>query len=414
MPSRGGACTSTVVPWGTRRRSTSRSLPAHTGCGWSATATGRTTARSTWRRGSGSASPTSRSGSVSHVTRASVVLAVSLLVCGARVSPAQSGSELLRQGVQAYQALEYDAAAALLERSLRRDSVTGLGDSLQTRALTYLAATALFRGQRDSAIAAFRQLVLLNPRYRPDELIFPPQVTTLFQEVRRATKAIAVAVPPVTELRAGLDRFKARVLASQLADVTVTLAHEDGTPVLQLYSGPVADSLLVSWDGLTAAGTRADDGRSLLRVTPRSPVADGPRARQVVLDVKQQPPDTLPWPPTPALLPERTLTGPAFQSLAAGLVAGAAVVALPSLMAQGKDATGARFAVGAAVGVSGLVGFFARKPRPIDANVRANASQRDAWKRRVDAVKAENAARLRTTRLVVRAGPETIAERGSP
>ncbi len=347
------------------------------------------------------------------MTRASVVLAVSLLVCGARVSRAQSASELLRQGVQAYQALEYDAAAALLERSLRRDSVTGLADSLQTRALTYLAATELFRGQRDSAVAAFRQLVLLNPRYRPDELIFPPQVTNLFQEVRRATKAIAVAVPPVTELRARLDRFKARVLASSLADVTVTLAHEDGTPVLQLYSGPVADSILVSWDGLTAAGTPADDGRYLLRVMPRSPAADGPRARQVVLDVKQQPPDTLPWPPTPALLPERTLTGPAFQSLAAGLVAGAAVVALPSLIAQGKDATGARFAVGAAVGVSGLVGFFARKPRPLDANVRANASQRDAWKRRVDAVKAENAARLRTMRLVVRAGPETVAERGS-
>ena len=177
---------------------------------------------------------------------------------------------------------------------------------------------------------------------------------------------------------------------------------------------PVADSLLVSWDGLTAAGTPANDGHYILRVTPRSPAADGPRARQVVLDVKQQPPDTLPWPPTPALLPERTLTGPAFQSLAAGLVAGAAVVALPSLIAQGKDATGARYAVGAAVGVSGLVGFFARKPRPLDANVRANASQREAWKRRVDAVKAENAARLRTTRLVVRAGPETIAERGSP
>jgi len=136
--------------------------------------------------------------------------------------------------VQAYQALEYDAAAALLERSLRRDSVTGLADSLQTRALTYLAATELFRGQRDSAVAAFRQLVLLNPRYRPDELIFPPQVTNLFQEVRRATRAIAVAVPPVTELRARLDRFKARVLASSLADVTVTLAREDGTPVLQL------------------------------------------------------------------------------------------------------------------------------------------------------------------------------------
>src|SRR3989442_2099054 len=337
MPSRGGACTSTVVRWGTRRRSTSRSLPAHTGCGWSATATGRPAAGWTWRRGSGSASPTSRSRSVSRVTRASVVLALSLLACGARVSRAQSASELLRQGVQAYKTLEYDAAAALLERSLRRDSVTGLADSLQTRALTYLAATELFRGQRDSAVAAFRQLVLLNPRYRPDELIFPPQVTNLLQEVRRATRAIAVSVPPVTELRARLDRFKARVLASSLADVKVTLAHEDGTPVLQLYSGPVADSLLVSWDGLTAAGTPADDGRYILRGTPRGPAADGPRARQVVLDVKQQPPDTLPWPPTPALLPERTLAGPALQAPAAGGRAPAPPVAPPPPHAPGQE-----------------------------------------------------------------------------
>src|SRR2546422_3213453 len=330
---------------------------------------------------------------------------------------AQSASDLLAGGVRAYQALEYEAAAALLERSLRRVAAAGLADSMRARALTYLAARELFRGQRDSAIAAFRQLVLLNPRYRPDELIFPPQVTNLFQEVRRATRAIAVAVPPVTELRARLERFTAGVLASSLADVTVTLAREDGTPVRTLYEGPVADTLTVKWAGLRAAGAPADNGRYVLRVTPRTSTADGPRARKVVLEVKQERPDTVAWPPpltTPPLLPERTSTGPAFRSLAAGLVAGAAVVALPSLMAQGKDATGARFAVGAAVGVSGLVGFFARRPRPLEANVRANASQRDAWKRKLDLVKAENAARLRTMRLVVRAGPETIAERGSP
>src|SRR5207253_38424 len=300
-----------------------------------------------------------------------VVLALSLLVCGARVSRAQSASELLRQGVQAYQALEYDAAAALLERSLRRDSVTGLADSLQTRALTYLAATELFRGQRDSAVAAFRQLVLLNPRYRPDELIFPPQVTNLFQEVRRATRAIAVAVPPVTELRTRVERFTARVLASSLADVAVTLAQEDGTPVRELYKGPVADSVVVTWDGLTAAGAPADNGRYLLRVTPRTLTADGPRARQVLLEVKQERPDTLAWPPpltTPPLLPERTSSGPAFRSLAAGLVAGAAAVAPPSIMAPGQAARGARFAVGAAVGVAGLVGFFAHKPHPPASN----------------------------------------------
>jgi hypothetical protein len=350
------------------------------------------------------------------VTRAAGILAISLLLGGARGLGAQSTSDFLGRGVRAYQALEYDMAAALLERSLSRDSAGGLADSLRSRALTYLAATELFRGQRDSAIAAFRQLVLLNPRYRPDDLIFPPQVTNLFQEVRGATRAIAVAVPPVTELRTRLQRFTARVLTSSLADVKVTLAREDGTSVRELYSGPVADSLLVTWDGLTAAGTPPEDGRYILRVTPRVPTADGPQGRQVVLDLKQELPDTLQWPPpltTPPLLPERTSTAPAFRSLAAGLVAGAAVVALPSLMAPGKAGTGARFAVGAAVGLSGLVGFVARQPRPLVANVRANASQRDAWKRRLDAVKAENAARLRTLPLIVRAGPQTVADRGS-
>ena len=347
------------------------------------------------------------------MTRAFIVLTMSLLLGGAQVLRAQSARELLGQGVRAYQALEYDAAAALLEESLGRDSVAGLADSLRARALTYLGATELFRGQRDSAVATFRHLVLLNPRYRPDELIFPPQVTNLFQEVRRATRAIAVAVPPVTELRTRIERFTARVLTSSLADVTVTLAREDGTLMRQLYSGPVADSLLVSWDGLTAAGTAATDGRYLLQVTPRTPTADGPRARQVLLEVKQEPPDTLAWPPEPPFLPERTSSGPAFRSLAAGLVTGAAAVALPSIMAQGKDATGARFAVGAAVGIAGFVGFFAHKPRPLEANVRKNASQRDAWMKKLDGVKTENATRLRTMRLVVRAGPETFAERRS-
>src|SRR5256885_7188712 len=219
------------------------------------------------------------------MTRATAVLAISLLCCGARVLPAQS-RELLGQGVKAYQALEYDAAAALLEQSLGRDSASGLADSLRARALTYLAATELFRGQRDSAVGAFRQLVLLNPRYRPDELIFPPQVTNLFQEVRRATRAIAVAVPPVTELRTRVERFTARVLASSLADVAVTLGQEDRTPVGGPYKGPLPRHAARTWDGPTAAGAPAGNGRYLPPVEPPTPTAARPRARPGPLEVK--------------------------------------------------------------------------------------------------------------------------------
>ena len=130
------------------------------------------------------------------------LLALTLLVAATARLPAQSASDLLQQGIRAYQKLEYDAAVALLRESLSRREPAALPDSQRARALAYLAATQLFQQQRDSAAAAFRTLVRLDPRYRPDELIFPPQVTNLYEEVRRSTKVLSVQVPPVPALRA--------------------------------------------------------------------------------------------------------------------------------------------------------------------------------------------------------------------
>ncbi len=340
-----------------------------------------------------------------------------LVLAGARALSAQSARDLVAQGVRAYRALEYDAAAALLRRSLAPDAPGMLSTGERAQALSYLGATELFRNQRDSAVDAFQDIVRLDPRYRPDELIFPPQVTNLFQELRRATKVIAIVVPPVTELHTRLDRFRVRLVSSSLTDVTVTLAQTDGTPVRELYRGPVADSLLVTWDGLTGEGTPAEDGRYLLRVAPRAAGADTLRSRQVTLDVAQQAPDTLPWPPpltTPPLLPERAPGTSGLRPLATGLVVAAAAVVLPSIVSPGRDPTPARFAVGATVGVAGLVGLVThQRGRPLEANVRTNAPQREAWKRRLEAVQAENAKRRGTVRLVVRAVAETVADRGS-
>ena len=44
--------------------------------------------------------------------------------------------------------------------------------------------------------AAFERLLFLDPRYRPDQLVFPPEVSSLFEEVRLRTRAVAVSVPP--------------------------------------------------------------------------------------------------------------------------------------------------------------------------------------------------------------------------
>ena len=345
--------------------------------------------------------------------RVLTVLAI-VVAAGARL-PAQSAGDLLQQGVRLYQKLEYDAAVTLLRQSLARRAPAALPDSQRARALSYLAATELFQQQRDSAAAAFRELVRLDPRYRPDELIFPPQVTNLFEEVRRSTKVLSVEVPPRTELRARLEWFTARLITSSLQTVQVTLAHDDGTPVRTLWDGPVADSLLVKWDGTTTdGGTPPEEGHYLLRVAPHPATEDGPPPLQVPLDITQVAPDTVNWPapPTaPPLLPERTSATPALGSLAAGALAGGAVVALPALFGRSGEATGARFAVAATVSIAGIVGFFAHQPHPIEANIRANAPARAEWQRRVEQVKVENAKRRGSSRLLIRAGPVTVAER---
>jgi hypothetical protein len=331
---------------------------------------------------------------------------------------AQSAGTLLGQGIRDYQNLEYDAAAALLQQSLLQPPPLALADTQRTRALSYLAATELFRGRRNAAAAAFRDLIQIDPRAGPDSLIFPPQVTNLFQDVRRTTKVVRLEVPPLTELHARLEWFTARLLASSLEHVTVALVRNDGTPVRTLYNGPVADSLLVKWDGLTTAGTPPGDGRYVLRVTPRSAAADGTHPIEAALNISLEQPDTLPWPAPlagSALLPERASARPALQSLAAGALAGATIAVLPALVARGSSGTDARFLVATTVSVSGLVGFLSQHPgQPITANVRANAAARDAWQQRVDAVRAENGNRRTSAKLLIRAAPATVAERGAP
>ena len=92
------------------------------------------------------------------------MLAVTLLALTARsVAAQQSASDLLAQGIGAYQNLDYDQAAAMLRRGLARTTGDTLSLADRLRALTYLGATELFRDRRDSALAAFRQPDLLAP-----------------------------------------------------------------------------------------------------------------------------------------------------------------------------------------------------------------------------------------------------------
>src|SRR5260370_1936561 len=137
--------------------------------------------------------------------------ALAILASLAVPSSAQSAGSILGKGVRAYQALEYDAAAALLQQSLLQQPPLALADTQRARALSYLAATELFRGRRGAAAEAFLPLIQLDPPARPDSLIFPPQVTNLCQDVRRTTKVVRLEVPPVTALHTRLEWVTARL-----------------------------------------------------------------------------------------------------------------------------------------------------------------------------------------------------------
>ena len=330
---------------------------------------------------------------------------------------AQSSDSLFATGMRAYKDLEFDLAASLLRRDLAKVTVAGAPIAARAEGLVYLGAADLFRGRRDSAAAVFRRLVMLDPRYRPSQLVFPPEVTSLFDGVRLQTKTVTVEVPRDTTIVPGPGALGIRIIASSFQTVDVTLRYEDGAPFRALYAGPIGDSLNVQWDALDAAGALPPVNRVLLRVASRAPTGELAGIVQIPLDVQLLRPDTLPWPAPPTsseYLPERAKGGPAGRALLGGVFLSGAVAALPAIVGGSDTPSGPRIAVAGTIGLAGLVGFVLHRPgRPLPANVRANQALRDAWQRRIATTTADNARRRRDVRVALRSGaPTAIQPRG--
>ena len=314
----------------------------------------------------------------------------------------------LTRAVRAYQNLDFDGAAIMLRRVL----AAALSDAERARALTYLGATEYYRGRRDSAIAVFRRLVRFAPRHRPDTLIFPPEVTRVYNDVRSRTKVVTVGASADTVLDLG-GRFVAWLYASSPHDVTVAVTRDDGRPLRSVYTGAIGDSLDVRWDGRDSVGAIATGDRLWLTIVSPSQLL------RVPLRIELRGADTLPHPPPLTggdLLAERADRGTGWRALGGGLLLGAGALALPALVAPGDKASGTRFAVAGALGVSGLIGYLAQPAgRPLDANVAVNRARRDQWRRQDESVRRANAERLRNAQLRIRSGAGVVVERsGGP
>ena len=341
-------------------------------------------------------------------------LALAVTAAAAPAAGAQAPARLLQDGIRAYGSLEFDAAAALLRRAL-----TGRGTPLttddQANALAYLGATEIFRDRADSATAVFRRLVRAHARYRIDRLIFPPEVSLVFDAVRRRNPVAVLRLAPRDTVQVA-GRFMAiDLFGSTFHRVRVEVATPDGQPLRTIYAGPVSDSLRIEWDG---RGRQDDEpvapGRYALSVTSVDSLDAVGRIVRIPLALELIGIDTLDHPAPPAdslLLPERSSSGPALEALISSLAVGTAIAVLPSALSPDADLSETRFAVGAAVSIAGIAGFLQRRPgRPIPENIVVNDRVRADWQGRVDAVAGQNRARMRRARLEVRPGAPQIIE----
>ena len=340
------------------------------------------------------------------------ILLLLLLLVAPRIGAAQRPDPLARP-MAAYRDLDYDGAATALRAALALDGTARLGDADRLRAFMYLGATETFRGKRDAAVEAFRSLLLIETRYRPDELVFPPEVSTLFQETRIGLRAVSVVLPDVTEIQSTADRLPVRIYAASLHDIRVTIIDAVGGPVRVLHEGAIGDSLELLWNGRDGLGRLREAGPYRLRVTSRSPAGRDEREVMVPLAITRADQDTLllPAPLSAATFrPESAAATGGARYLVSGIVGALAAAALPSVAGAGSEGGSIRFGVAAALGVAGAIGFTrAKQPRPIPENIEWNRRQRETWQREVERIQAENETRRAATKLRIVAGRPTVA-----
>jgi len=340
------------------------------------------------------------------------MLGVSFTTTGA---DGQTPTQLLDRGLRAYQDLDYATAASLLQQAAAQLQPNTPNFD---RTLSFLAASYVFLGNPDSATSVFTRLLIADPRYRIDQLTFPPEVWVGFETVRRDVQAVAVEIPPQTSLPLGRAALTAKAFVTSRHFVTIDILSGIGGHLTTLYRGPIADSLEIRWNPRDAAGNALAGGDYVLAVTSQDSTRRPVRVVRIPLELRAVGADTLEHPPAPGdslFLPERDARTKPRWALLRGFAAGAAVLIGPSIVTSSSSITGGRVAVSLAAAFVGILG--ATSPplgKPLPDNVEANRALVTAWENEVARIADENQRRLENARLVIRAGTPTLTEPGRP
>lgn len=339
--------------------------------------------------------------------RVARLLAPLLLLLAWQHGLAAQGRDPLERALAAYRGLEFDTAADRLRALLAPGAATPLSARDSARALMYLGATEQFRDRRAAAAEAYSALLLADPRYRPDDLIFPPEVSALFDEVRRTVRAATVVAPDSASIVTLDDRLTMRLVVAGPHDVRAMMLDPRGVPLRLLHEGTVEDSVDIAWNGRDAVGRLLEGGAYALLVTSRA--SDGAVLRSVELPllVERLARDTLRTPPfdSSALRAETRAGAKSWRPVAVGLLAAGAAVALPSVVGSERNGLPMRYAVSAALGVVGIAGFVnGSRPVPVADNIEWNRGLRERHREDVERTREENSRRRQEVRLRIVTG----------
>src|SRR2546422_1106606 len=122
-----------------------------------------------------------------------LVLCLALVV--AAPSPVRAQTEtadLLRQAQELYERLEIERALPLLRQIVSPSWPHEITKEQRVQAYTYLGASLVLTGVRDSALLYFRGAIERDPFTDLDARRFTPAQLTLFRQARRLTFAVAV------------------------------------------------------------------------------------------------------------------------------------------------------------------------------------------------------------------------------
>jgi hypothetical protein len=317
---------------------------------------------------------------------------------------AQSGSDLA-QGIQAYRALEMESASWLLRQALNNERLKP--DERKT-ALSYLGAAEFYRERHDSAVAAFGELVRLDPEYRLDRLVFPPDAQQVFEEARRLNPSVRVTARSAS-FAPGSSGLPVRLDANTPQVVVMTFESVSGEVIDTAYRGQIADTATVFWNATGPAVAPAPVGGFVLSVASLDGRGKVARRVELPVHVTRTPENALPIPEPPPVLPARQPAGPAFVRLGLGIAAASVAYFATPLF---TDKTAPRVLATGLFATAGGIGFWEARPgKPLPANVVANETARAAWRARVANVEEENRRRAVGGTVHVEVGGVRIAGR---